>query len=176
MKISYWSLVLSFCFVISFSATSFAAGTLVVEAVDGNKLYEDEALSRPLPKGNLVQVILDRDGDGLDPINLSGSIYPIGDDILMPVLSGTSTCMIGDGLPPFVEDGQFSLVVTFDNDDPTPNYSGYRVYVRFWNASNPKAGSMYGEAGSFILEAGLKPQKINVVGDSSFYTDKILQK
>lgn len=168
--------LLTLSLLISFSANCFAAGTLVVEAVDNDKIYEGESLSNPLPKGCLAQVILDRDGDGLDPINLSGSIYPAGDDVLLPVLSGSSTCMIGDGLPPFAPEGQFSLVVTFDNEDPAPNYSGYRIYIRFWNSSNPKTGGMYGEAGPFVLEGGVKPQKINVAGGNNLYTDKILQK
>lgn len=152
----------------------YAAGTLVVEAVGDGRIYEDSISGKLLAKGCLVQVLLDREGDGLDPIGETGSIYPAGDDVLLPVLSGSNTFFIGDGLPPFAGAGQFSAVVTFDNEDPAPNYSGYRVYIRYWNDKDPDKGSMYGQAGPYILQSGLKPNKINVVADYDLDLDRVL--
>lgn len=154
---------------------SWAAGTIVVEAIGAGVIYEDNLSGAPLPKGCLVQIVLDRDGDGLDPLDVPGSCYPVGDDVLLPVVSGNSTVRIGDGLPPFEAEGRFSTVLTFDNEDPAPNYSGSRIYVRYWNTANPELGSMYGEAGPYILESGLKPEKINIVGDYDLYPTKALE-
>lgn len=159
---------------IFFSSEVFGAGTLVIEAVGVSAIYGDYGNSELLQKGCLVQVILDREGDGLNTIEYSGNIYPAGDDILLPVLSGSSTFGIGDGLPPFNQDGQFSAAMTVDNEDPSPNYSGYRIYIRFWNSANPSKGSMYGEAGPFLIESGLKPQVINIVREYDLLTDKVL--
>lgn len=163
-----------FCFSMLFPVEVFAAGTLTIEAVGYYAIYGDYSNSELLQKGCLVQVILDREGDGLDTIEYSGNIYPAGDDILLPVLSGSSTCGIGDGLPPFNQEGQFSITVSFDNEDPSPNYSGYRIYVRFWDSPNSGVSSMYGEVGPFILESGLKPQVINIVKEYDLLTDKVL--
>lgn len=174
MKIPLWKILLVFCFIISFSTEVFGAGTLVIEAVGDGAIYEDYTHSELLQKGSLVQVILDRDGDGLDTIEYSGNIYPEGDDILLPVLSGSSTFSIGDGLPPFNKEGQFSINISFDNEDPSPNYSGYKIYVRFWNSPSTGVSSLYGETGPFILESGLRPQVFNIVKDYDLFTDKIL--
>lgn len=168
------ALLITFILLISFPWEVFGAGTLVIEAVGVSAIYGDYSSSELLQKGCLVQVILDREGDGLDTIEYSGNIYPAGDDILLPVLSGSSTFGIGDGLPPFNQEGQFSIIVSLDNEDPFPNYSGYRIYVRFWNSPSPGVGSMYGEAGPFILESGLKPQVINIVKEYDLFTDKVL--
>lgn len=177
MKISlYKFIILSSCFLFLFSENCFSAGTLVIEAVGDNvALYEDYAFSQALSKGYLVQVILDRNGDGLNSIEFSGNVYPSEDDILLPVLSGSNTFRIGDGLPPFAEQGQFSVNMSLDNEDPDPNYTGYKVYIRFWNSPEPGTGSLYGEAGPFILEGSLKPQVFNILQNGSLYTDKELQ-
>lgn len=174
MMKKHYIYILNLLFILFSYTFSFAAGTLTIEAVGDGSLYEDYACTTPLQKGCLVQVILDRGGDGLNPIEYTGSLYPVDDDILLPVLSGSNTFRIGDGLPPFAEDGQFSINVTFDNGDPDPNYTGYKIYIRFWNSPNPGDSSFYGEAGPFVLEEGIKPQAINIINDGSLYTNKVL--
>lgn len=166
-------MAMCFCFVF-IPANIFAAATLTIKAVNG-VLHKNYDSYEPISKGCLVQLILDRKGDGLDPIDFSGSIYPAGDDILLPVLSGSSTFRIGDGLPPSANEGLFSATVTIDNEDPDPNFSGYRIYIRFWDSPNPGKGSFYGETGPFILEEGLGPQVLNVVQDYDLYTNKVLE-
>lgn len=175
MKRKDYVFISIFAMSLFFVTQCFAAGTLVVEAVGDGAIYVDGAFTEVLPKGSLVQIVLDRDGDGLDTIEFSGSVYPDDDDVLLPVLSGSNTFRVGDGLPPFAKAGQFSVVVTFDNEDPDPNYSGYKVYIRYWNAAEPKVGSMYGEAGPYTLKSGMKPEKINVIGEYDLSTDKVLK-
>jgi hypothetical protein len=175
MRLSKYEFLCVLLIIFFLSSAVFAAGTLTVEAVGDYSIYEDYVSPKLLEKGCLVQVILDRSGDGLSDIQNNGSIYPINDDVLLPVISGTNTFRIGDGLPPFAEEGQFSVNIVFDNEDPDPNYTGYKIYIRFWNSPSPQIGSLYGEAGPFIFESGLQPQVFNILQNGDIYTNKVLQ-
>ena len=164
----------SLIFVFSFSSFySFAvAGTLEWQATDagnGEALYSDSGYANKLAEGNLVQLILDVDGDGLDPIDNTGSIQPAGDDILMPLSSGSNTGSIGANTP-FDKEGHFLYSGGFSTND----YAGKDVYVRFWGSAAPGVGSNYGASSGYTLLNTQLPQEFNVVGTVSRYTDKTL--
>ncbi len=148
------------------------AGTLEWEAVNaGNReaLYSDSSYSTKLAEGYFLQLILDVNGDGLNDISNTGSIQPAGDDVLMPLTSGTNTGSIGANMA-FDKPGHFQYSVGFSES----TYTGKNIYVRFWNSASPGVGSAYGESSGYTLVDTTLPQVFNIVAAGSLYTSKTL--
>ena len=118
---------------------------------------EDGAI---LSVGNLVQFILDADGDGIDSIEFTGSYLPTGGDILMPLTTGNSnTIYVGDNCDPSpTAPGHFKANSGFD-----ASYVGSNVYIRFWNAVSPGVGDYYGESTNLYTLANNNLQVFNIL-------------
>lgn len=172
MKLQFLLLIVLFLFSLLLPAAFIYAGTLEWEALNaGNSeaLYSDSSYSTKLAEGCFLQLILDVDGNGLTDISNTGSIQPTGDDILMPLTSGSNTGSIGANMA-FDIPGHFQYSAGFSES----SYAGKNVYVRFWNSASPGIGSAYGESSGYALADSTLPQVFNIVAAGSLYTDKTL--
>jgi hypothetical protein len=111
---------------ILFSATG-ASGVLINWGAADNPILD--AVGNPLPDGYLVQLIWDRDQDGIDPPDLNGDPSD-GDQLL-----GISDIGHGAFYPGTFSENTSSGEVTI----------GDIVYVRAWNGTNPQDATHYGD-------------------------------
>jgi len=120
-----------------------SASTINWYTVTGSYLYDDSGLNNTeLSVGDLVQLIVDMGGDGLDSIEFTGSSLPADDDLLLPITGlDSNPGAIGDNLGPPPHTGRFSETSTYDGS----SYGGKTVYIRFWDSPAPAIGDHYGE-------------------------------
>ena len=104
-----------------------------------NPIYDETGVGNTLlADGDIVQLIWDVDGDGIDPPGQAG--YPTDDDELL------ATSTIGTGA--FPDTGTFS-----DNLNTTTVGTDSIVYVRAWNASSLSAATHYGDSPLFTINS-----------------------
>jgi len=109
-----------------------AQGVSINWGAAGNPVYDEGGVgNRPLAEGDVVQLIWDRAGDGIDVPGIDG--LPTDDDELI------HTSHIGHGS---FFNGEFS-----DNIQTGMVGIGDLLYVRAWNDTLPRIAARYGDTG-----------------------------